>query len=131
MIQMSYIHSELPSTEKVEVAKIKVIIKRHVTETLDPARKIIATEGAGMSDAGAVNIATFSSMQRSIRLNRQVRHQYPNPLVHVVMPELPNECRQTTSCAQFLVFDTGVGDPNMMIIFDSQNAINLLRTLVP
>ena len=44
-----------------------------------------------MSEAGAVNMPKFSSVQRNIRLNRKDLHQYPNPLVRDVMPELPNE----------------------------------------
>lgn len=89
-----------------------------------------------MSEAGAINMPTFSSMQRNIRLivkinrhnsNRQDRHQYLHPLVRDIMLELPNEYRQTVPGAQFLVFDSGVGDPTRIIIFHSQNTINLLR----
>lgn len=80
-----------------------------------------------MSEAEALTMPTFLSIQGNIQFNRQDHHKWPNPLVRDVMPELPNEYRQTASGAQFFVFSGGLGDPNRMIIFDLQNAINLLR----
>ena len=65
-------------------------------------------------DAGGRYCKYVSILQHA---KEQDRHQYPNPLVRDVLPELPNEYRHTASGGQFLIFDIGVRDRNRMIIF--------------
>ena len=46
----------------------------------DTARQILTTEAVNIPQIVAVNMPLTDSIRRNIRLQRQNRHQYPDPI---------------------------------------------------
>lgn len=121
-------HTHPPSQVKCEIAKVKSNIKRRATETLDPARQILSGEVRNIQDAVAVNLPLNESIRRNIRLQRQIRHEHPNPIAIGEIPaDLPREITETTTGERFLIFDSGVEDPNRILMFAGPNAVELMK----
>ena len=124
---MTYQHTHPPSQIKWKITKLNSNKKRRATDTLDPARQILGTEVRNILEAVAVNIPLNESMRRNIRLQRQIRHKHPNPIAIEAIPELPQEFQVTSTGEQFMLYDSGVGDQNRMLLFAGSNAVELLK----
>ena len=119
-------HTHPPSQAKCGLTNLKAGIKRRATNSSDTKRQILATEAVNIPQTVAVNMPLTDSIRRNIRLQRQNRQQYPNPIAREAVPELPAEYRQTATGEQFLIHDSGVGDENRILIFGSVQALELL-----
>lgn len=120
-------HTHAPSNIKCETTKVKANIKRRATDTLDPPRHILAGELGVCPDPVAVNLPVHQSMQRNIRRQRQTRHEYPNPVAIEAIPEIPQEFFFTITGEQFLIYDSGFGYENRILMFAGPTAIQLLQ----
>jgi len=116
-------HTHAPSDIKCETAKVKANIKRRATDTLDPPRNIIVAEVGACADAVAVNLPLLQNMQRNIRRQRQARHEFPNPVAIEAIPEIPQQFCTTITGEQFLVYDSGFGNDDRILMFAGTTAI--------
>ena len=120
-------HTHPPSQTKCEVTQVKVGIKRRATETRDNARNILAVEVGNISQAAAVNLPSMINLGRSIRSQRQIRFDHPNPVAREAIPAIPLELTQTQTGEQFLIYDSGIGDNDRILIFGAPDELQLLR----
>ena len=81
-----------------------------------------------MTPAAAANLPKIENLKRNIRRARQDNDQPGNPIDRATIPVLPNQYTQTTNGQRFLLHDTGVGDPNRIIMFSTNQALDCLNT---
>ena len=59
----------------------------------------------------------MNNLARNIRAARKERYLPPNPMNLQAIPILPNNYRVSSTGDQFFAYDSGVGDPNRIMIF--------------
>lgn len=121
-------HTHPPSQVKCEVAKVTASVKLRAETSNDTSRQILAGELIGISESASVNLPSMNAMRRNIRAARQDRNIPPQPVNIVAIPDIPQEYQITENGEQFLLFDSGSGDPERIIIFASPLGINQLAT---
>ena len=75
-----------------------------------------------------MNLPSMNNLARNIRAAREERNLPPNPMNRQAIPILPNNYQMTSTGDQFLAYDSGVGDPNRIMIFASPQDIHLLES---
>ena len=95
-------------------------VKRTSTTTRDSTQQSLATRSQHISEAAAVQITKVDHLKRIIRGHRQdAGRRLPNPADRRDISELPQEYQLTLNGEQFLLFDSGVGDADRLIIFST------------
>ena len=112
-------HTHTPSQTQVEVTKAKASIKRKAEATEETSQQILASELRNTSEEAAANLPSLDALKRNIRHAREERNMLQNPQTPKEIPVLPQEYQLTTNGNQFLVFDSGIGDPERIFIFAS------------
>ena len=69
------------------------------------------------------NLPRRENLGRTIRQQRNDRHQPPNPEIRAEIPVLPLEYQLTENREQFLLFDSDHGNDNRILIFGSDQAV--------
>ena len=121
-------HTHPPSQTRVEAAKIKARIKNRAGNTNDTSQQILGAELRNVSEATAVALPSLSNMRRNIRRQRDDHNMPAVPQQREDIPVLPNNYQITNRGDRFLLFDSGVGDVNRLILFATNDAIRLLAT---
>ena len=125
-IEQTNEHTHPPSQTNCDVAKIKSALKRRAETSNDTSRQILSTELRGVSETASVNLPSMDTMRRNIRAARQDRNEPPNPINRAAIPVIPQLYQSTENGDQFLLYDSGNGDPERIIIFSSQQAIQFM-----
>ena len=120
------VHTHPPSQTQVEIAKVKSSIKRKSTTTQDTSQQILAVELQNISQSAAVNLPQMNTIRRNIRAQRQDRNILPTPLRREDVPILPQQYQLTAAGDQFLLFDSGIGGAERILIFATQQGLQLL-----
>ena len=121
-------HTHAPDQTKVEVAEVRATMKRRAETTLDAPHRIISEGLAHAPPAVAVNIPRIENIRRTVRRYRAGNAGLPaNPQNRAGVPAIPNNFAVTTNGDRFLLFDSGVGDANRIIMFATDQALDLLR----
>ncbi len=121
-------HTHAPNQTKVAVAEVRATMKRRAETTLDAPHRIISEGLAHASAAVAVNIPRMENIRRAVRRYRDGNAGLPaNPRNRAGIPAIPNNLAITTNGDRFLLFDSGAGDANRLIMFGTDQALNLLR----
>ena len=66
------------------------------------------------------------NLRKDIQTAKNDRHQPINPEIRAEIPVLPLEYQLSESGEQFLLFDSGHVDDNRILIFDTDQAVQLL-----
>ena len=119
-------HTHAPSATRCELTKMRASIKRKASTTQDTTQQISGTELANLTSTVAVNLPNLSNLRRNILLQRQEKNILPNPLRKEDVPMLVLEYQMTGTSERFLLFDSGVGDLDILFIFATNNGINML-----
>ena len=119
-------HTHTPSQDKVELAKVQTNLKHRAERTLEPVNRIIADELATASQTTATNLPRVEHLRRTLRHQRRDNDRPPNPIARAAIPEIPLAYQQTSNGERFLLFDSGFGDDNRMLIFATDQALQLL-----
>ena len=90
-------------------------------------RSILSDGLAQASAAAAANIHRVENVRRTIRRYRSAVGDPVNPRYRANIPVIPNEFQTTTTGNRFLLHDSGVGDPDRIIIFATDECLNLLE----
>ena len=121
-------HTHAPNQTKVEVVKARNVMKRRAETSVDAPQRIISEGLAQVSPAVAVNLPRIENIRRTIRRYRENNPDLPaNPQNRAQIPVLPNELQTTTDGNNFLLYDSGVGDANRIIMFATDQTLDLLR----
>lgn len=119
-------HTHAPSQTEVEVTKIKANIKRKAETTTDTPQQILGAELRNISEDAAANLPSTSTLRRNIHKVRE-DNMPPNPLSREEIPEIPLDFQNTSAGERFLIFDSGVGDRDRILIFGSDIGLQLLN----
>ena len=65
-------------------------------------------------------------LRRTLRYQRRDNDRPPNPIARAAIPEIPLAYQQTSNGERFLLFDSGFGNNNRMIIFATDQALQLI-----
>ena len=121
-------HTHAPNQTRVETAKVRATMKRSAETTLDAPNRIISDSLAQASDAVAVNMPSLDNVRRTIRRYRAENTALPaNPQTRAAVPAIPNNLAVTSNGDRFLLYDSGVGDANRILVFATDQALALLR----
>ena len=110
----------------VEATKIKARVKYRAGNTNDFSQKILGAELRNVSQATAVALPPLNNMRRNIRRQRDDHKMPAFPQRKEDIPVLPNNYQVINRGVRFLLFDSGVGDVNRLMVFATNDAILLL-----
>ena len=110
-------HTHPPSQTEVEATKVKANIKSKAETTTETSQQILWTELRNVSEGAAANLLSLGSLRRNIGRAREDRNMPPNPQLWGEIQVLPRQYQLTANGDEFLVFDSGVGDPERIFIF--------------
>ena len=79
-----------------------------------------------ISETAAVNLPQINNLKRTIHSQRKDNDLPPTPLRREDIPVLPERYQVTKAGEQFLIFDSGVGDNERILIFATQQGIQFL-----
>ena len=119
-------HTHPPSQDQIEVTKIKASIKRRSQATHDTPQQILGAALQNISETAAVNLPQINNLKRTIHSQRKDNDLPPTPLRREDIPVLPERYQVTKAGEQFLIFDSGVGDNERILIFATQQGIRFL-----
>ena len=121
-------HTHAPNQTNVEVTKTRAIMKRRAETSIDAPQRIISDGLAQASAAVAVNLPRIENVRRTIRRYRENNPGLPaNPQNRAGIPVIPNDLQTTSNGDRFLLHDSGVGDANRIIVFATDQALDLMR----
>ena len=86
----------------------------------------MGAEIQNISATTAVNLTALMDIKRNIRRHRFDNNIQPIPLHRQDIPVIPQTYQLTNGGAQFHLFDSGAEDENRILIFSTQEAIQLL-----
>ena len=120
-------HTHAPSATSCELAQIRSNIKRKSETTHDTTQQILTVELQNISDDAAVHLPIVGNLRHTIRSQRQTRNHYPIQTSREEIPEIPNEFRFLENGEEFLLYDSGSGDVNRILIFGTHQNLQLLN----
>ena len=121
-------HQHAPNSTKVQSTKIRVSMKRRAETTIDPPQRILSDGLAQATPAVAINLPRIPHIRRAIRRHRAIEGYPANPVDRASIPIIPNEFATTERGDRFLFYDSGVGDENRILLFATDQALDLLRS---
>ena len=119
-------HTHPPSQDQAVVTKIKASIKRRSQATHGTPLTNFEVALQNISEAAAVNLPQINNLKRTIHSQRKDNDLPPTPLRREDIPVLPERYQVTKAGEQFLIFDSGVGDNERILIFATQQGIRSL-----
>ena len=122
-------HTHLPSQTKIEVKKVKARVKERAENTNDTSQQILGAELQNINESTTVNLPALNNMRRNIRRQRSEQHA-PIPQRREEIPALPHQYQITNRGDQFLLFDSGVGDIDRMLIFATMMQFTYLQPTI-
>ena len=120
-------HSHGPDTKRFEIVQSISQMKDRATNSEDSTRSILASGVGTMSNSSIAALPRFDSVKRTIcRVKSSTTDNVSNStlLEEIIIPE---KYKYTLKGHPFLLFDSGIGDINRLMIFGSPNMLSLLR----
>ena len=95
-------------------------------ETEETPQQILGREMQNLIEGASVQMVPIQHLRRQIRRQRQAIHA-PQPLpTNRSTVELPDDYKKLPNGENFLLFDSGVGDINRILIFGTDKTSSLL-----
>lgn len=123
-------HNHTADAACVAVAKVLNSIKDRARSTLDGPHRILAESSIGLTSAVAAQMPAAKTLKRTInriRADIDGSRVFPSPLNRAELI-IPEELKLTHKKELFLLYDSGVGDVNRMLIFSTSRNIGLLAS---
>ena len=118
-------HTHPPSQDQTEVKKIKASINQRSQATHDTPQQILGAALQNVSETAAVNLSQINNLKGTIHSQRKGNDLPPTPLRGEDIPVLPERYYQVTKvCEQFLIFDSGYGDNERILILATQQSMS-------
>ena len=105
---------------------MKSRIKDTAETSEEPPQHIIANELANISAATMASLPPRENNGKTIMHQRNDGHQPPNPEIKAEIPVFPLEHHLSENEEQYLLFDSGHGDEDRVLIFGTDQAVQLL-----
>ena len=95
-------------------------------ETEETPQQILGREMQNLSEGASVKMVPIQHLRRQVRRKLQaIRAPQPLPTDRATI-ELPDEYKKLPTGENFLIFDSGVGDINRILIFGTDKTSSLL-----
>ena len=120
-------HTHAPDPTKIEITKVRVAMKRRAETTIDAPQRILSDGLTQASAAAAVNLPRLENVRRTMRYREGDPGIPANPQNRANVPVIPNDLEITNNGNRFLLYDSGVGDANRIIIFATDQCLDLLK----
>lgn len=119
-------HTHGPDSARCEVLQVRQNITKRAVETEETPQQILGREMQNLSEGASVQMVPIKHLRRQVRRKRQVIHA-PQPLPNDrATIELPDVYKKLPNGENFLLFDSGVGDINRILIFGTAKTSSLL-----
>ena len=118
-------HTHAPDCSRVEMKRGLNTMKHRAMNSIDSTRSILATGLETMTDSTISKLSKFDSIKRTIR-----RQKCSENFTISALPEeisIPGKFKITLKGQQFLLFDSGIGDVERLLIFGTTQMLALLR----
>ena len=120
-------HTHVGNAARCEVLTVRANMKDRAETTEEAPQQILAQSIVGMSEAAAALLPKVNDVRRGIRRNRhEARIPLPRP-DNAANVEIPRPYQLTAHNQQFLQYDSGVGDNERILLFASEDGLELLR----
>ena len=119
-------HTYPSSQTNCKVAKVRPGIKQRSTENVMTNQQILAEQLTRTSEGAEINLAVVENLRQNIRSTLQERSLPQLSINTAAIPVLPIEFQTTTSGDQFLLFDSGAGAADRIIVFALVQARKIL-----
>lgn len=115
-------HTHAADEARVEVLTTRANIKRRAQETEEAPQQILGQEMENLSQAASIQMVPLRFVRRTVRRVRQaIVAPRPIPADRATL-ELPEEYRTLANGEIFLLFDSGVGDDNRILVFGMEHS---------
>ena len=96
-------------------------------ENSEESTRLIFASGIGtMTDSAISTLVKFDSLKRTIRRHKSGREDF-NISTSAEDITIPEKFRTTLKGQSFLLFDSGIGDVNIILVFGTHQMLSLLR----
>ena len=119
-------HTHPPSQDQTKVPKIKPSIKRRSQATHNTPQQILGAALQNISETAAVNLPQIKNLKLAIHSQRKDNDLPPTPLRGENNLVLPERYEVSKAGEQFLIFDSGVGGNERILIFVTPQGIHFL-----
>ncbi|QQP38549.1 Uncharacterized protein FKW44_019154 [Caligus rogercresseyi] len=120
-------HTHAPDSGKVGAVKVIHSIKCRTNNTVESPQQILSHEMVGVSQEVSVNSPFLRSVRRNIRRHRQQRTSAPVPQSRREI-NIPEILTKSSIGERFILFDSGYGVQDRMLIFATDHCLNLLES---
>ena len=120
-------HSQGLDTPRIKMLQGYNKLKERAGQDPDQSTRSIYAYGVeSMDDSSIVKLPKPDSIKRTIRLHKNDAEGLVNPASASEI-EIPERFRITTKGEPFILFDSGFGDTDRIIIFDTPKMLSILR----
>ena len=116
-----------PSPAAVVVRRVENTVKTAAVTTRDPPRRIVQDAIADVNEEVAAAVGSSTNLRQIIRRKRKATDNNPPAPATVGELLIPDQLRQTTDQRRFLLYDSGRGDVNRMLIFSTDQFLQTLH----
>ena len=118
-------HTHNGNSATVEASKIRQQMKKRARQTEEPPQQIISVAVGLINDQVSAAMPAVHHIHRDLRRQRQ-RKGNPLPFPQDTRFDIPDEYQVTTDGKPFMMYDSGPGDGNRIIVFATEENIELL-----
>lgn len=125
---MGFLHDHTHAADEArgEVLRTRANIKKRAQETQEPPQQILGQEMENLSQAASIQMVPLRFVRRTVRRVRQaITAPQPIPADRATL-ELPEEYRTLANGENFVLFDSGVGDSNRIIVFGTERSCSII-----
>lgn len=119
-------HTHGSNTSRVEMIKGITKMKTRAENSEESTRFIFASGIETMTDSAISTLVKFDSLKRTIRRHKSGREDF-NISTSAEDITIPEKFRTTLKGQSFLLFDSGIGDVNRILVFGTHQMLSLLR----
>ena len=119
-------HTHPLSQDQTEVPKIKPSIKRRSQATHNTPQQMLGAALQNILETAAVNLPQIKNLKLAFHSQRKDNDLPPTPLRRENNPVLPERYEVSKAGEQFLIFDSGVGGNERILIFVTKQGIHFL-----
>ena len=121
-------HTHAPDIGRPEALNVRQSIKRRAIDTAEAAQQVLSQEMENISDQAAVKLPAIRNIRRCVRRHRQDAGNPPPVPRTCADIVIPDEYQITTSGERFLMYDSGAGDEDRILIFGTERNLQILET---
>ncbi|QQP42000.1 Putative LOC100898192, partial [Caligus rogercresseyi] len=121
-------HHHASQPFKPKSLETKQAIKSLALNSQASSRDIIAQASSNLDDSTLAFLPSAATLSRRIRDWRQKENRAPPIPMGRSGYSIPNEFRTLSNGEEFLLFDSGMEDPNRLLIFGTQDGLKDLET---